>query len=246
MNERMERLYAPLGIRADIVAAHAQVWQNLARPGNWLTGAERVAIMAETRAAWSCPLCQERKRALSPYGVDGEHLTASSLDPARTDAVHRIVTDPGRLSRRLLDDLTGQGVSDSEYVELLGTALFTLSIDTFHRTLGLELLLLPEPLPGEPRRERPSDLEEIGAWVPVLALRSPLTRELFKGAVRVSNVARGLTLNPHLSRDQVMLVQAQYVPLSEVSSVAESSRAINRAQIELIASRVSALNQCFY
>ena len=103
-----------------------------------------------------------------------------------------------------------------------------------------------EELPGEPRRERPSDLEEIGAWVPVLALGSPLTRELFKGAVRVSNVARGLTLNPHLSRDQVMLVQAQYVPLSEVSSVAESSRAINRAQIELIASRVSALNQCFY
>lgn len=116
----------------------------------------------------------------------------------------------------------------------------------FHRTMGLGLLPLPEAKDGLPGKQRPTDLEDIGAWVPVLALHNPLLQELFRGAVRISSIARGLTLNPDLSRDQLTLVEAQYVPISQVTSLSVADRAINRAQIELIASRVSALNQCFY
>lgn len=91
-------VHASHGIRQEIATVHAQVWENLGRPGNWLTGSERVAIVAEARAAWECKLCKERKQALSPYSLDGVHGSSTDLDPARVDAVHRIVTDPGRLT----------------------------------------------------------------------------------------------------------------------------------------------------
>lgn len=89
--------YTQAGIRQDIPAAIQRVWDNLARPGEWLTSAEKLAIAAEVRAVQRCSLCRERKEALSPYAVNGSHDSASQLDPARIDAIYRVVTDPGRL-----------------------------------------------------------------------------------------------------------------------------------------------------
>ncbi len=237
---------APFELREDLADAHRRVWSNLGRPGTWLTGAERVAVAASTRAARDCALCRERKKALSPYSVDGKHSGASDLDEARVDAVHRIATDPGRLSKRLLDELSASGVDDAAYVELVAVAVFTMSIDMFQRAIGAEPLDLPQAEPGEPSRQRPAQLEDIGAWVPVLAADSPTGRELFGGGARVSNVVRGFSLVPATVREQITLVQAQYMPLPAIASSSEPGRAIHRAQIELVASRVSALNECFY
>lgn len=239
-------LYTSAGVRPDIPAAIQRVWENLTRPGEWLTSAEKLAIAAEVRAAQRCSLCRERKAALSPYGVNGSHDSASPLDPTRIDSIHRVVTDPGRLSRRLVTDLAATGVSDAEFVELLGVALFTMTVDIFHRTLGLGLLPFPQAQPGEPSRKRPSQVEDIGAWVPVLSARNPEIREIFAQALRISNVARAMSLAPSITRIQAQLVQALYIPVSAIASTADSGRAISRPQIELIASRVSALNECFY
>ncbi len=239
-------IYEPFNVRQDLIDAHEEVWANLGRPGTWLTAAEKVAIAAETRAAQDCTLCRKRKEALSPYAVEGVHDSISELDPARIDAIHRIVTDPGRLSRRLITDLADQGITDVEYVELLGVIMMTMDIDMFHRAVGIPPLPLPKPQPGEPTRQRPTQLSDIGAWLPVLSTRDPLAKELFNNAIRVSNVALGLSLVPEMTRDQVTLIESQYVPLSQIASTVSSGRAITRAQMELIASRVSALNECFY
>ncbi len=239
-------VYSPVGVRQDIVAAHQQVWHNLGRAGTWLTGAERVQIAAETRAAQGCALCRERKQALSPYAVTGAHDQATDLDSAWVDAIHRIVTDPGRLSQRLINDLAAAGVADAKYVELLSVVLLTLDVDVFHRAIGAESLPLPVPAAGEPSRIRPSQLDDIGAWVPVISAKSDFAREVFAGTIRISNVARAISLVPEATRDQLKLIQAQYIPISDVASTAKSGRVISRAQMELIASRVSALNECFY
>ena len=45
-------------------------WSQLGLPGTWWTGAQRIAMAAETRAARECPLCRSRKKALSPYSID--------------------------------------------------------------------------------------------------------------------------------------------------------------------------------
>ncbi len=90
---------APVPIRGDIPAAHRGAWERLAAPGSWWTGAERVAIAAEVRNAAKCALCRERKAALSPEAVQGAHDRVSELPDPALDVVHRVTTDPGRLTR---------------------------------------------------------------------------------------------------------------------------------------------------
>ena len=87
-------------VRGDLLASHREAWQRLASPGTWWTGAERVAIAAEVRAAWDCALCAQRKEALSPNAVQGAHDGPGELSPVAVEAIHRITTDSGRLSLR--------------------------------------------------------------------------------------------------------------------------------------------------
>ena len=74
-----------IDVRDDIVASQMRAWQSLAAPGTWWTGAERVAIAREVRAARRCASCAERKAALSPYAlrqVPGPGLPARPLRAA--------------------------------------------------------------------------------------------------------------------------------------------------------------------
>lgn len=86
-------------VREDFTAAHSRFWKRLAAPGAWWTGAERVAIAAETRHAWQCRLCRARQSALTPTALDGQHDHLNALPEAAVDVIHRVTTDPGRLSR---------------------------------------------------------------------------------------------------------------------------------------------------
>lgn len=54
-------------------------WAHIAMPGAVWTGAQRVAIAFEARAATKCRLCAERKAAVSPYHLEGDHYSANSL-----------------------------------------------------------------------------------------------------------------------------------------------------------------------
>src|SRR5437868_14986125 len=93
---------APLAVRDDLAAAHRRALERIARPGTWWSGAERLAIAAEARHAPSCALCRRRLEALSPHAVAGRHDAGSLPEPV-LEAVHRIRTDPGRLSKTWLD-----------------------------------------------------------------------------------------------------------------------------------------------
>lgn len=226
---------SPHPVRTDIAEAHTLFWQKLAEPGTWWTGAERVAIGAEVRHARHCQLCQERKAALSPAAVQGTHDTGGVLPEPVVEMIHRITTDPGRLSKPWYDALLARGLSDTHYVEALGVVVRTVSVDSFCRGLGLPLHPLPAPVAGEPSRRRPPEATLDGAWVPMV----PNGR---------GNVVRALSLVPDevdLSID--VLIPVQYMETSEVvNPSSDPGRAISRSQIELLAARVSALNQCFY
>lgn len=241
---------APVPVRPDILEAHARTWEWLRNPGSWWTGAERVEIAAETRNALDCPLCHERKTALSPFSVDGEHShTAKVLPAPAIDAVHRIITDATRLSQDWVNKLATQGVSDAHYIELVGIVVSVLSIDELHRGLGIDLLPLPEPAPGKPSHDRPSGLASGTAWVPMITLegsKNTPNEDLFDGLPIAPNVIAALSLVPEGVRRLQDLSEAYYVPTHEVANPTFQGRALNRSQIELIAGRVSALNECFY
>ena len=69
--------------------------------------------------------------------------------------------------------------------------------------------------------------------------------DLYPG--RGANVLRAMSLVPDCVRQMRSLSVAQYLPIEQVPDpTADPGRALSRAQIELLAGRISALNECFY
>lgn len=231
-------------IRPDLCEAYRAAWMRIASPGTWLTGIERVAVANETRRARSCAICRERKNALSPHTIDGEHDHAGILSAPMVDEVHRVTTDAARLTQSWYQSLIDQGLEVEAYVEALGVAVQIISIDGFHRAMGLPLEDLPTPLPGEPTRIRPEGLVENEAWVPIQEA-SRVAAEIGLPGGQAPFVIRALSLVPAEVRAWQDLSQVQYLGTDAMMSF-EKVRALNRSQIELVAGRVSALNECFY
>ncbi len=239
---------AGYGIREDIPAAHRAVWRKISELGNWWRGVDRVAFVQETRNARFCPACMKRKAALSPNAECGPHNASTDLPDVVLDIVHRITTDPSRLSKSWLESINAAGVTDEQYVELLGVAVAAISIDALHRALGLPLEPLPSPLTGEPDGYRPVGAGESGAWVPTVQPENAARAEadLYPGG-RTGNVISAMSLVPDSVRMLIRLSNAQYLPLKSVRTPGDNAgRALSREQIELLAGRVSALSDCFY
>lgn len=237
---------APAPVRGDIVAAHRSAWRRIARPGTWFDGPTRVAIAAETRNAPACALCAERKAALSPFAVEGTHDSLGSLPETIVEIVHRIVTDPARLRRQWYEGVLADGLSDTEYVEVVGVVCSTISVDTFARAMGVKAPDLPNPEPGAPSRLRPPGVKPGDAWVPWIAPDDVTEDEADLYDHGGSNIRRALTSVPAEQRGFFEVAHAQYLDGSQIKDVVTDYRAITRPQIELIAGRVSALNQCVY
>lgn len=245
---RFDYAAADVPIREDLPDAYRAIWQQIARPGGFWTGAQRVRIVAQARNARGCALCQARKEALSPEGVTGAHEPDGLLPAEAVEAIHRITTDPSRLSGSWYARITSGAVTPKHYVELLGVLVASISIDAFHRALGLALEPLPEPEPGDPDGyfARAAELES--AYVPMLPASGAKGAEadLWEGG-RTANVARAMSLVPDGVRMMKRLSSVQYLAMHEVANpAATGNRAIDRAQIELVAGRVSALSECFY
>ena len=237
---------SPYPVREGIEAAHKRTWRRIAEPGTWLEGPTRIAIAAETRNAPGCQLCEERKFALSPYTVDGNHDSLGHLPEVMVEMIHRIVSDPGRLTESWLASLYEAGMEDTEYVETLGVISNVMSVDTFARALGIQRPELPEPVAGEPSRRRPAEAKIGPGWVPTIAPKdaSPENADIY--ALARANVRQGMSLVPDEVRGFFDLANEQYLNGTQIADLEGDFRSISRLQIELLATRVSALNGCFF
>lgn len=239
----------PVVVREDLLAAFQSAWKMIAEPGNWYSGEQRVSVAQETRNAWDCEICRDRNAALSPNSVEHRHTASNLLSSAAIDAIHRIATDASRLSKGWLDTVADQGVSDAHYIELLGIVVGIISIDAFHDALGVAHETLPEPLPGQPSNYRPPGARSHGAWVATVAPAdvSPAEADMYGGAKQTGNVLSAMSLVPSSMALLKVLSEAQYLKAHEVANPASNGgRALNRMQIELLAGRVSSINECFY
>lgn len=236
-------------IRDDLVQAHRKIWEMLAQPGCWWRGEDRIAIATETRHAANCSLCAQRKSALSPNQIKGEHQSVTNLPSSTIDAIHRIVNDASRLTQTWLQDSYTKGMTEGKYIELLGVLVALVSIDGFHRAMGLALEPLPDPVAGEPTGYRPPGLQDLGAWVEMIPAEGLGANEadLYLGAERTGAVIAAMSVVPDSVRMLQVLGGAHYMEPSQVANPrANGGRAITRPQIELLAGRVSAINDCFY
>ena len=207
---------AALPVADTVVEAHDRTRREFARPGAWWDGADRLRIVLETRSAHDPDLCAEE--TLAP---------TAGLPPIAVQAIHGIRNDSGRLTRRWFDHLIDMGLQPEAYVELVGVVASSVIVDTFAQGLGEPLHELPEPESGAPTFERSDDVVDAGAWVPI-------QRE------GQANILRSLGLVP----SALKLFFDTFNPSYYMRPNAAFS--INRPQVELVASRVSAVNECFY
>jgi len=224
-----------LPLSADLREAHDAALRSICRPGPSWTGAERRAMVESARAAMSCTLCAARKSALAPSHVSGDHEDPADLPAIAVDAIHRIRTDPARLTRAWFDSVTA-AIGQPAYVELVGVVNSSVIIDTLHSALEQPLPSLAEAEPGLPTRADTGDVVDEGAWVPIS--RAP--RDMADtGLPAVPNIFRAMGLVP----DAVALFFSTFRPHYALKDI---SLSLSQAQAELVASRVSAWNECFY
>ena len=148
-----------LPMRSELACEIELAWERLAAPGTWWTGEQRLAIAAEARQAQTCRLCRERAQALSPHSIEGRHDDLSLLPGAAVEAVHRLRTDAGRLTRSWLDRLLAGGEgepppTEAEYVEIVAVVAIVTALDTLDLTVGRPRRDLPMAKAGAPGGRR--------------------------------------------------------------------------------------------
>lgn len=225
-------MVASMDSAATIRTSRHQAIAAIAAPGDWLTGEQRVDAWRHARAAATNDLDQRRKAAVSPFAVDGEHAGSDLLRAAAVEVVHRVASDPGRLTHAWAAPLI-ETLGEETYTELVGIVAITSVIDRFADAIGEPRPELPAPETGSPARFRPDDVGDVGAWV------SQTT-----GAT-TANVSRTLSLVPQTNQPWRDLVTTHYSRGAEFMD-AVWQRPLSRPQVELVASRATTWNECFY
>jgi len=216
----------------EIERAQQEVRDAVAARGDWLTGEQRVAAWREARDTRTNELDLQRRAALTPTAVDGEHPASEHLSASAMEVVHRTASDPGRLTRTWASEQIS-ALGEETYTELIGVTAIVNVLDRFDRAMGLVERELPAPHQGEPTRVRPDDVGDIGAWV------SQST-----GPTK-ANVSRTLSLVPQTNEAWRRLVDTHYSRGPEFMNL-KWEFPLSRPQAELVAARTTVLNECFY
>lgn len=234
-------------IRADLVGAIDRTWRRLSSAGTWWTCEERLRIVAETRNAVHCPLCIERKAALSPYAISGTHASLGMLPETVVDVIHRVRTDANRLTDTWLEQTLATGLTDAEYVEIVGIVATTCGLDTFSRAMGTPPAPLPPTRAGEPSRKRPRGAKKSIARVPTVSPEDMTADDVNPypefGQVHIQ---QALSLVPEAVIEFFDLDTALYLKQDWIRDFSREFRSLTHAQLELIAARASVINGCYY
>ena len=239
-----------VAVRDDLTGAHAAVWDALAAPGTWLDAAERTAVAGATRDAAGCALCAARRQALSPNAVDGDHDGAGGvLDATTLDVVHRMATDPARLTEAWYREVGEGELGPERYVEVVALVAQVVAVDRFCLGVGApERPLDRSPGVGSPTRRAVTGATSETAWVPTVQPHDAMgeVAELYgDGGDGAPNIRKALSLVPRDAARFFDLTDTMYVPPEGLLDVTWE-RSISRPQMELLAARVSAVNECFY
>ncbi|MBT5939780.1 MAG: hypothetical protein HOG95_07610 [Rhodospirillaceae bacterium] len=229
-------------VRTDLADIHASQLDQLGAPGTWGTGQQRLAIAAEARkAGYDASVLEEPKESGAPIEVE--------LPEVARNVVRHLAVSPKDFNEAAYNNARSGGLSDEEYVEIVGIVARISSLDVFARGIGVPLRPLPSPQPGEPSRDRPEAAIREEAWVPTIPNPpegGEAAEEHFAGQPK-PYIVRALSLVPEEMHRHVELEEIQYLPLRHIMEPDyQHHEGFTRAQVELVAGRVSALNECFY
>jgi len=212
-----------------IVAGHADaVWAALGEPGAWWTGAERLAIAKIARISAPRPLW-DRVPALDTLSRD---RGVEGLLPFLVALAERLAVEPSLFSRDEVQAIAAE-IGDAAYAELASVICSVVAIDQAATALGNPYRSFPAPEAGDPSRVRPEGMADVGGHIEM--------SEVNFGP----NVARSLSLAGADHTRWQMLTFTMYAGEGFAEMVWDD-RALSRPQVELLAARTSALNECFY
>jgi hypothetical protein len=146
-------------------------------------------------------------------------------------AVRRLAVVPASTTRSLVAQQPAAGLEHPSYVELIGVVSRLTAVDATHRALGKELEPLPDPETGRPARTPPPAQAMAGkAYVPMVG-----------GA----SIVGALSLVPAEMDAQRDLHGPLYLSYEDMA-LFDYQGGLHRTQMELVAARTSAVNECFY
>ena len=215
-------------LRSEVRFAHQRLRAHWASPGATLTGIERLALVEQVRAARATPALAPWESATEVDATDSE-----VLEPALVDAVWRIAQSPSSLSEPWFRSVLDAGVSATTYVEMVSVVAMATMADRVNEAAGLPVAMLPKPLDGEPTGDF-AGAEVSSHWVPT-------TND------EMSNVRAALSEIPAELEMQGLLLDTHYVPGGALGrDLTDSVWSLDRTQMELVATRTSTINECFY
>ena len=214
-------------VRDDVTSIHRVSWEKIARAGSHWTGPQRVEIARQARAARAARNDPPWSRDALP-GADGR-LPEAAIEAART-----IGADAHRIDRAWAESMI-EALGDAAYVELGSIVVTVSALDAFGEALGRGHEPLPDAIEdGTPDGARLDAATDIGAYIPMA--------DPFPGP----NVGRALSLVPEANTLFFSNVMAMYGGPSGSFFDLKWDGPLSRPQAELLAARVSALNECFY
>jgi len=223
-----------VAVRDDLSMSHRLAWEHLARPGSWWTGHQRIELACTALLAIADP------DPLPPWaGVTTTERVASELRAPRAahDFVYRLARHAGTVTEAVHGSTAGV-VGELPYVELCGIVSTVAAVAHFCRNIGLPIPALPQPEAGDPTGATPDRLEQPQFnWVPVA-----------EPADAVAAVVQAYTAVPGEHENNWRLAAAQYMPVEEMVDPDWTRRpgGLSRAQMELVAARLTLLRECFY
>ncbi len=214
-------------IPGPVVVAAVTAIAALGRPGRWWTAPQRLAIATITREAKPRPLWDR----IAPLNtLDSEQ--GQPLSPFVAALTELVAVETSSIDRATVELITGR-IGDAAYAELSAIVAQVAAIDQTCHALGTSLMEFPPPGEGEPSRLRPDGMGDAGGHI---QMTEPYTGP---------NVARSLSLAAEDHDRWRGLVLSMY-SRDGFLDMLWTDRALTRPQVELVAARTSALNECFY
>jgi hypothetical protein len=223
-----------VGVRDDLAEAHRLAWEHIAAPGSWWDGAQRVELAGTVLLAIADP------HPLPPWiGVTTSgRLDAELAAPAVAhDIAYRLARHAGTMTGDVYRAVTAE-LGELPYVELCAVVSTVAAVAHFCRNVGVAVPPLPAPVAGRPTHIRPERLAQPKYnWVPVA-----------EPADEVAAVVQAYTAVPGEQENTWRMAAAQYMPNAEMVHPDWSRRpgGLSRAQMELVAARLTSVRDCFY
>lgn len=155
---------------------------------------------------------------------------AGDLPPVAAEASRLLAVAPATARKGWVAEVAAPPLSHAHYVELLAVVSRVIAVDTLARVLGKETDPLPGAVPGDPSGEIASAARPGAGWVPM---------------VGGTSITQALSLVPAENAELERLHGAMYLTFAEMADPG-ITRGLTRTQMELVAARTSALNECFY